>query len=302
MNILLTGHKGFVGKHFLQHFEKNNSHEVFGIDIKDGYDCRDFFKLDDKKSGYWDLVIHLAAIVGGRQTIEGDPIAVATDLSIDAEMFNWVVRKKPRKVIYFSSSAAYPVSLQTKKNNGRKLQESDIDFTQLQKPDFTYGWAKLTGEFLADYAVKNYGANVTVLRPFSGYGEDQDLSYPFPSFIRRAKEKQNPFYIWGDGTQVRDFIHIQDIVEATMEIVKQEVSGTINLGNGRPTSFNELAQLVANQVGYDPQFEHDQSKPVGVHYRVADTSQMLRLYQPKISLEEGITRALAFSTITKRKK
>ena len=104
MNILITGHKGFCGRHFVR---KLHRHNITGIDIRAGKDCRDFFRTSKKK---FDLVIHLAAIVGGRETIEGQPLSVATDLSIDAEMFNWAVSTKQKRVIYYSSSAAYPIS------------------------------------------------------------------------------------------------------------------------------------------------------------------------------------------------
>ena len=72
----------------------------------------------------FDLIVHLAAIVGGRDTIENYPLAVGTDLSIDAEFFNWAVRTKQSKIIYFSSSAAYPIHFQIK-GSIHKLVESD---------------------------------------------------------------------------------------------------------------------------------------------------------------------------------
>jgi nucleoside-diphosphate-sugar epimerase len=165
MHVLITGHQGFVGRHFFHYFDQKKECAVTGIDLKAGHDCRDFFRQDEKPAKSWDLVIHLAAVVGGRQLIEGDPIAVATDLSIDAELFNWAVRKKPKKIIYYSSSAAYPVDFQTAESQQKKLVESDIDLEHIQKPDFTYGWAKLTGELLAKYAMENYGLDVTVFRP-----------------------------------------------------------------------------------------------------------------------------------------
>jgi nucleoside-diphosphate-sugar epimerase len=292
MKILITGHQGFVGRHFVKTLESKRNYTITGVDLKEGQDCRDFFKQDTTAKKYWDLVIHLAAIVGGRQTIENDPIAVATDLSIDAEFFNWAVRHQPRKIVYYSSSAAYPTDLQTKDQHGRKLKESDIDLSQVSNPDFTYGWAKLTGELLAQHAMDQYGLSISVFRPFSGYGEDQDLTYPFPSFIERAKNKANPFQIWGDGHQVRDFIHIDDVVAGTMAAVKDGIPGPINLGWGQPTSFNELATLVSQQKGYIPTFLHQTDQPVGVYYRVADNQKMLAFYQPKITLEQGIARAL----------
>ena len=120
-------------------------------------------------------VYHFAAIVGGRAMIDGDPIQVALDLSIDAEFFFWVSRHKPQRVLYPSSSAAYPVSLQTELNT-IQLKETDIDFNNMGQPDMTYGWTKLTGEFLAKITAKHYGVSITCIRPFSGYGEDQDYS------------------------------------------------------------------------------------------------------------------------------
>jgi nucleoside-diphosphate-sugar epimerase len=288
MKILITGHKGFVGQQYIKHFTKQE-HDITGIDIKDGNDCRDFFKTCNIQ---FDLIVHLAAIVGGRDTIENDPLAVATDLSIDAEFFNWAVRTKQSKIIYFSSSAAYPIHLQTK-GSTHKLKESDIDLMDMRSPDFTYGWAKLSGEYLAHFA-RQYGIKVYVFRPFSGYGETQDLDYPFPSFIKRVIDQVEEFEIWGDGTQVRDFIHIEDIVEATMKAVELDIQEPINLGSGIPTSFNDLAEMVFNIAEWRPKngIKHRIEKPIGVMYRCSDSSEMLSFYTPKISLEEGIKRSL----------
>ncbi|HMP32339.1 MAG TPA: NAD-dependent epimerase/dehydratase family protein, partial [Saprospiraceae bacterium] len=93
-------------------------------------------------------VFHFAAIVGGRAKIDGDPLLVARDLSIDAEFFFWITRQKPERVLYPSSSAAYPINLQTE-GGAIALKESDINFNDMGQPDMTYGWTKLTGEFLA---------------------------------------------------------------------------------------------------------------------------------------------------------
>jgi len=288
MKILITGHKGFVGQEYIRYF-LNQGHEITGVDIKEGNDCRDFFKTCNDQ---FDLIVHLAAIVGGRDTIENDPLAVGTDLSIDAEFFNWAVRTKQSKIIYFSSSAAYPIHLQTK-GSTHKLIESDIDLMDMRSPDFTYGWAKLSGEYLAHFA-RQYGLKVYVFRPFSGYGETQDLDYPFPSFIKRVLDQVDEFEIWGDGTQVRDFIHIEDVVEATMKAVELDIEGPINLGSGVATSFVDLAEQVFKMAQWRPKndIKLRTDKPVGVMYRCSDSSKMLSFYTPKISLEEGIKRSL----------
>lgn len=284
MKILITGHKGFVGRQFMRSLK---DHEIYGIDIKDGTDVRDFFAVDNTK---FDLVIHLAAVVGGRATIEGQPLKVATDLAIDSDMFQWALRTCPDRIVYYSSSAAYPIAYQTQSMKYH-LNEDHINLESVMTPDHTYGWSKLTGEILAKYA-SDEGLRVHVFRPFSGYGEDQDLDYPFPSFIQRAKKRVPIFDIWGYGTQVRDFIHIEDIVNATLEAVKQDVPGPVNLGTGVPTNFNQLAELVTSIAGYRPTFNNIIGEPEGVAYRVCDPSKMLSFYKPKITLEEGIQRAL----------
>jgi nucleoside-diphosphate-sugar epimerase len=282
MKILITGHKGFVGKYFMKKYQ---DHSITGVDLKDGNDCRDLFKTSDER---FDLVIHLAAIVGGRATIEGAPLSVAADLSIDAEMCQWALRTRPGRVVYFSSSAAYPTSLQT---TPYRLKEDDINLTDVRNPDMTYGWAKLTGEYCLQF-LESAGIRSHVFRPFSGFGTDQDLTYPFPSFIKRGNDRADPFEIWGDGTQVRDFIHISDIVEAVDQAIIQDIAGPVNLGWGRPTSFNELCELVCSAAGYQPEVKHIIDAPKGVDYRCSDNSKMLAFYQPKVSLEEGIDRAL----------
>ena len=164
MKALITGNEGFVGRNF-EKYLKQKGYDCTGIDLKSGEDCRDFFRISEEK---FDLVVHLAAIVGGRETIENEPLSVATDLSIDAEMFNWALRTNQGKIIYYSSSAAYPTNLQ-KKGMETKLSEEMIDLSDVSNPDFTYGWAKLTGEMLASFA-KKQGLNEKSGLNFPGSG------------------------------------------------------------------------------------------------------------------------------------
>jgi nucleoside-diphosphate-sugar epimerase len=283
MKILITGNHGLVGKYF--HKRLGPDHQVTGIDIKDGIDCRTFFK-DKEETTQYDLVIHLAAIVGGRESIEGRPLAVADNLSIDSEFFQWCLKTKPHKVVYFSSSAAYPISMQ-QDNPEWRLKESDIDLSSIRNPDLTYGWGKLTGEYLAQFV-----PNVHIFRPFSGYAYLQESTYPFPMYVRRALKKKDPFEVWGPGTQTRDFIHMEDVVSAVLAAVEQGVTGPTNLGWGRSTSFLELAQMSMDAVGYQAEIKTLPEKPVGCMHRVSDNTKMLSFYTPKITLEQGIAEAV----------
>lgn len=291
MRILVTGHRGFVGRGFLRYFD-GHGHDITGVDIlgPSARDAREFFRNDTTR---FDLVVHLAAVVGGRTMIDGEPLKVATDLAIDSDMFQWALRTRPARVIYYSSSAAYPTDLQNDLAFARPLAERDIKLTgNIGRPDQTYGWAKLTGEMLAEHARAD-GVKVHVFRPFSGYGEDQAADYPFRAFADRARRRADPFEIWGAGTQARDFIHIDDVVAATMTAVDLDVEGPTNLCTGRDTSFLELAALFAKEAGYDPTFTPRPDKPVGVQHRVGDPTKMLVFYTPKVELEEGVHRALA---------
>jgi nucleoside-diphosphate-sugar epimerase len=174
------------------------------------------------------------------------------------------------------------------------LKESFINFDDYRlpnaafgMPDMTYGWSKLTGEFLSQFV-----PNVHIFRPFSGYGWDQDLTYPFPMYVKRAIERQDPFEVWGPGTQTRDFIHMKDVVNAVMTAVEENVTGATNLGTGRSTSFIQLASMCMSAVGYSGEIKTNPDKPVGCMHRVSDNSKLLTFYTPKISLEEGIREAV----------
>jgi UDP-glucose 4-epimerase len=220
-------------------------------------------------------------------------MAVALDLSIDAEFFYWVCQHKPGRVLYPSSSAAYPISLQSP-TGAIALSEPDIDFKKnLGVPDMTYGWSKLTGEFLARIAAKHYGISVVCIRPFSGYGEDQDLSYPVPAIAARAAKKENPFEVWGSGKQGRDFVHIDDVIDLIFILMDHVSDGSAyNIGSGKLTSFLELIGVFTKMAGYSPEIKPLLDKPVGVHSRYCDMTLVREKFgwMPRISLEEGMRR------------
>jgi nucleoside-diphosphate-sugar epimerase len=309
---LVTGGCGFVGRHFAKRLLGMGCEVTVVDDLSVGVapgdwpehlkpapgeadrlrfhrqDFRDFVR---RGAADFDLIVHCAAVVGGRMTIEGDPLKVATDLAIDADLFNWSVKIKPmpRKVIYFSSSAAYPIKLQTS-SYSQTLSEDLIAFDdRLAMPDMTYGWSKLTGEYLAEFAASTYGLDVVTYRPFSGYGEDQDFSYPFPSIVRRVGRRESPIIVWGSGDQKRDFIYIEDVVDAVFATCdKLEPGQALNLGSGVGTSFRDLAILAGRVIGHGATVANDQTKPEGVFARVGDCSKLFRWYRPTTPLEEGI--------------
>ncbi len=291
----LAAEKGRSGQNFATYsserllYIKDDARNVIRALIENENSIAQQFQFEH---GHIDDVFHFAAIVGGRAMIDGDPMAVALDLAIDAEIFYWACKYKPARLMYPSSSAAYPVDLQTESNT-IQLKESDIDFKRMGQPDMTYGWSKLTGEFLAKIAAEHYGLHVTCIRPFSGYGEDQDLTYPVPAIAARAAKKEDPFEVWGSGHQGRDFVHIDDVIDCILLAMDHIHDGTaINIGMGKLTSFREIIEVFCKFAGYQPTIKPLLDKPVGVFSRYCDMTFVENKlgWKAKISIEEGMRR------------
>jgi GDP-L-fucose synthase len=319
--VLITGGAGFVGRYFVKRFLEfgDEIHCVDnivpltgGLDPYVGWpfvnpldypnfhfhreDCRDYFKRIEDND--FDLCLHLAAIVGGRLLIENNPLAIAEDLSIDASYWQWAIKTRPKKTLCFSSSAAYPIKYQ-QENGYQLLREDMIDFQQeLGVPDMVYGWSKLTCEYMALLAYKKYGLKSVCYRPFSGYGEDQDNTYPFPSICKRAiQESDQPIlYVWGTGDQMRDFIHIEDCMEGVLKTMDFINNGdAINLSTGIYTSFKQFAAIAADIVGYTPEIKGMTDKPSGVFARAGDTTKQRNFgFVHQINLRTGIERAIRY--------
>jgi nucleoside-diphosphate-sugar epimerase len=162
----------------------------------------------------------------------------------------------------------------------------------------SYGWAKLTCEYLARLAYKKHGLKSVCYRPFSGYGEDQDDSYPFPSICKRALAERGAanLRVWGDGRQMRDFIHIDDCVRGAIATMDQVSDGSaVNLSTGIYTSFIEFAQMAAKVVGYSPVVTGMSDMPSGVFARGGDTALQTSLgFSYAVDFNDGIRRALHY--------
>lgn len=307
----MTGSAGFVGRHVVAEM-KRRGWDVAGVDLERTHgfvawhgDARRVFAGEYYPDERFDLVVHCAFHVGGRAAIDGQPRLLARNLELDASMFDWAVRTGQKRVLYFSSSTAYPVHYQSgpcppgmclcgdyvKGHEGmRVLTEDLVDLDDVEQPDGRYGWAKLNGEQLARAAAES-GLPVHVVRTFSGYGADQSLDYPFPSFIDRARRREDPFPIWGPGTQVRDWIHIDDVIAGALAVVDADYREPVNLCTGIGTSMLELAQLCSAVARYEPVFAPRPGAPTGVAYRVGDPTLFHRFYKPQVTLAEGVERA-----------
>ncbi len=319
--VLITGGAGFVGRHFTHrllqlgyevHCVDIIAKDTGGIHIKEGWplfdprqegnfkfyhqDCREFFKA--RKDDDFDYVFHLAAMVGGRMMIENNPLAVADDLSIDSEYWQWARIAKPAKTINFSSSAAYPIKYQRSKGF-ILLKEDLIAFDHdIGMPDMSYGWAKLTCEYLARLAYEKHQLKSVTYRPFSGYGEDQDMSYPFPSICKRVTDNigSSKISVWGTGDQMRDFIHIDDCVEGVIKTMDKIDDGSaLNLSTGIYTSFKEFVILASDVLGFKTTVEGTSNTPEGVFARGGDTTKQKDFgFEYSMPFRKGIERMMAY--------
>jgi nucleoside-diphosphate-sugar epimerase len=290
MKALVTGSGGFIGRHMTRALVERG-YAVNCWDLAEGNNALHLFDADEAR---YELVVHCAYHVGGRAAIDGEPRLLAKNLELDAAMFDWAVRTGQR-VLYFSSSAAYPVDLQDDLAFARELREDDIRLNakNIGRPDARYGWAKLTGEQLAKAATEA-GIVVHIVRPFSGYGEDQSLDYPFPSIVQRAH--QGDLSVWGPPGQTRDWIHVSDVVAGALAVVDQDVRDPVNLCTGIGTEMGQLALMVAEAAGIAAgEVEYLADRPTGVAFRVGDPTRMHQIYKPAVTLQEGIARALARS-------
>lgn len=295
---LVTGANGFVGSHFVRYLE-NTGWDVAGVDIAWSTDCLDVFESERTQ---YDLVVHAAATAPNRVAIDKHPGDFPYNVMLDSTMFDWAIRTAQPRVLYLSSCAVYPAILQGWQMRKPFIEDfvgydsfylSDafpfgIDPTPIDR----YGWTKLIGEHMARATNEASQTRVTVVRPFSGYGSDQSDLFPFRAFLERARAKANPFEIWGSGKQIRDWIHIDDIVKACMTLVDAKVTEPVNLCTGIGTSMNELVFKMLSAIKYNaivrtnPGGEHR-----GADFRVGDPAKLKTYYTPSITLDEGIARA-----------
>lgn len=263
MRALITGSMGFVGRHFWYDMPKSG----WSVDVCDtrcGSDAMDLFWRSVTR---YDLIVHAAARTPHRAAIDGDPGMHPYNVMLDAALFDWAIRTGQQHVLYLSSCAA------------------------LDGPVDDYAATKLTGERLAANA-RAAGVKVSVVRPYSGYGEDQSEDFPFRALTERARRREDPFDIWGDGTQVRDWIHISDVVAGALAVAESDAAEPVSLCTGTGTSMRELARMACQTVGYSPRLRLRTDKPAGMPHRVGDPSALHRYYMPQVSLAEGVKRAL----------
>ena len=292
MKVLVTGSAGFVGRHLCQKLYGSGYTSSPGVGYSVAhidpirYGCgysppggtvNEFIEAVPRQT--YDIVVHLAAnIVNVDQRMKMGMKAF-DDIELDLAMCRWLEKNPPTKCVVLMSSCA-------------------VDF-----PADPYCIVKRNLEAMGK-TLQKQGVPVIILRPFSGYGEDQSEEYPFPAILGRALRQEDPLTVWG-GFQVRDWLHIDDLTDAILFAIENVTNQSvpIEVGTKRGTSIRDLAYLMANAVGYQPTVEGMLEKASSSRCRVAGRNKESKLLQewgwePKISLEEGIKRAVAHKLAT----
>jgi len=250
-----------------------------------------------------DTLFHLAADHGGRGYVDLHQAGPASNFLLDGLVFAEALRAKVKKVVFASSGCVYPNFLQSDTHKEIYLTE---DMTKGPKDaDNTYGWAKLMGEITLQAYAKEHGMGSASCRYFTVYGPRGVENHAVIAMIARAFLGQNPFEIWGDGSQIRNWTYIDDIVEGTILAGEKINDGTaINLGTMERITVLECAKMVCDFTKHKAEIKKRPDMPTGPLNRVADNVLAKRLlgWEPKVPFREGLKRTIDWYYSTKDRK
>ena len=252
-----------------------------------------------------EIVFHLAAVHGGRGYITTHPADVSSNYSIDHHVFEGCNDSNVKNLVFASTACVYPTKLQDTIGSDYKLKEKDADPTNLDtfmSADIEYGWEKLMSEMQLNAFKKQYGLKGCPVRFVTAYGPRENETHAIIALIYKALAKMDPYQIWGDGNQERDFTYVEDIVDGTILSAEKITDGTpINLGTGQRYKMIDVVNLIFKIIGWKPQnFEFDTSKPVGALSRALDNERANKLlgWNPQFSLEDGLRKTIEWYTST----
>ena len=238
-------------------------------------------------------VFHLAADHGGRGYVDLHQAGPASNFFLDGLIFWEALKAKVHKVVFASSGCVYPNFLQSDVNKEMFLTE---DLTKgPNDADNTYGWAKLMAEFTLQALYKEHGLKAASCRYFTVYGPRGVENHAVIAMIARSFLKQDPFEVWGDGTQIRNWTYIDDIVHGTILAGEKIDDGTaVNLGTMERVKVIDAVKMVMEFTGHKAQIKLLPNMPTGPLNRVADNSLAKKLtgWEPKVPFRDGLKRTI----------
>jgi len=315
VNVLVTGGASFIGSHLVDKLTQIGAKVTVVDDLSSGtmenlVDSKEqisFVKHDLEYSTKSELkqifenqeyVFHLAAVHGGRGYITKHPADVCSNLVIDHHVFQACTDYNIKKVVFASTACVYPTELQENIGSNYKLKEEDSNPKNLDgymSADIEYGWGKLMSEIQLLSFNKQYGLKSSPLRFVTAYGPRENETHAIIAWIYKALEKMDPYQIWGDGKQERDFTYVSDIVDGCIMAAQHDYTDPINLGTGRCYIVTDVVDMICKVMNWKPKkFQFDKSKPSGALSRALDNSRAKEVlgWEPKVTLEEGLSKTI----------
>ena len=291
--IYVAGHTGMVGSAIVRKL-KELGHENFILKTSSELDLRyssavDLFFEKEKPQ----LVFLAAAKVGGILANKRYPADFLFDnLAISSNVIRFSHKHSVEKLLFLGSSCIYP------KFAPQPISESSLLTGELEPTNEPYALAKIAGIKMCEAYRAQHGCNFISAMPTNLYGPGDNYhlenSHVIPSFIRRfheAKLRSQPeVQCWGSGDPMREFLHVDDLASACIFLMENyDEEGWINIGTGSDLSIKDLANMVADVVGYKGQIKWDKSKPDGTHRKLLNVGLINSLgWKAKIALRKGI--------------
>ncbi len=250
-----------------------------------------------------DVVFHLAAIHGGRGFVDLHQAACAQNLAMDGMLVKAAHEAGVDKFVFASSGCVYPNHLQTDVSQELYLTEDMVG--PPYDSDNMYGWAKLMTELTLKAYHKDFGLKSASCRFFTVYGERGVENHAVIAMIARAFVKQNPFEVWGDGTQVRNWTYVGDIARGMLLAAERIDDGTaVNLGTEERTTVIEAVREVMRYTGHTAEIKLLPHMPTGPLNRVAASGLAKRLlgWEPEMKFMHGLHRTIDWYFATKRRE
>jgi len=315
--VLVTGGSSFIGSHLVDRLVERGARVRVVDDLSSGRlenirrhlanGHAEFLEADLREPGVTrsamqgiDTVFHLAADHGGRGYVDLHQAGPASNFFLDGLVFAEALKAKVKKVVFASSGCVYPNYRQADVNEEIYLTE---DLTKgPNDADNMYGWAKLMAEFTLQAYARERGLKAASCRYFTVYGPRGVENHAVIAMIARAFVGQNPFEVWGDGTQIRNWTYIDDIVEGTRLAAEKIDDGTaVNLGTMERVRVLDAAKMVCEYTGHNAEIKLRPDMPTGPLNRVADNSLAKKLlgWEPQVKFREGLRRTVDWYYKTK---
>jgi GDP-L-fucose synthase len=298
MTIIVAGSTGLAGSAITKAFQANGI-KVIGIsrsvvDLLDAKATLDFI-ISVKPS----LIVSAAAKVGGIGANDAMPVEfLSENITIQSNLMRAAHEANVEKFIFLGSSCIYP------RDCAQPIKEEYLMTGPLEKTNSAYAVAKIAGIELLNSYRKEYGVKWISLMPTNLYGPrdnfNLEVSHVLPALVRRFVEAvengTNKVTLWGSGSPLREFLHVDDLAEAVVIAANHyDSSMHLNVGTGVDLPISELAVKIAKATGFVGSIEWDVSKPDGTPRKVLDVSRLKQLgWSPKISLDEGIASTVSW--------